>query len=148
MKENEPTLALSLTVNNGSEALDFYTRAFGAKELYRMPMPDGSIAHAEFVIGNTNIYLSEDSPEWHASSMPEGGRASCLFSLAVESCDAAFAKAVAAGGEPLMEPMDQFWGMRTGMIQDKYGYRWTFREFLEEVSPEEMMKRAQEMASA
>ncbi len=148
MEGNEPTLAISLTVNNGSEALDFYAKAFGAKESFRMPMPDGSVAHAEFTIGNSTIYLSEDSPEWHAFSMSEGEKASCLFSLGVESCDEAFAQAVAAGAKPLMEPMDQFWGMRTGMVQDQYGYRWTLRQFLEEVSPEEMMKRAQAMAAS
>ncbi len=143
MKENEPTLALSLTVKDGSKALDFYAKAFGAKELLRMPMPDGSIAHAEFMVGNTTIYLSEDSPEWHAVALPDGATAPCLFAIGVENCDEAFAQAVAAGAEPLMEPADQFWGMRVGMVKDLEGYRWSFRQCLEEISPEEMMERAQ-----
>ncbi len=148
MNENEPTLALSVTVRDGNEALEFYSKAFGAEELFRMPMPDGSVAHAEFKIGNTQIYLSESSPEWHAAAMPEGSTAPCLFSLGVESCDDAFAKAIAAGAEPLMEPADQFWGMRVGMVKDPDGYRWSFRQFLREVSPEEMMKLAEEFHSA
>lgn len=141
MKENEPTLALSLTVNDGNAALEFYARALGAKELYRMPMPDGSVAHAEMMIGNTKVYLSEGCPEWHCAPMPEDGQASCLFGLNIESCDESYAKAVEAGGVPLMEPADQPWGSRSGMIKDPYGYRWSFSQFIEEVSPEEMCRR-------
>lgn len=146
MKEDQPTVSLSLTCKDAGAALDFYTRAFGAKELYRMPMPDGKgVAHAEFMIGNTLIYISDESPEWHAVAMPEGTRASCLFGIQTDSCDASFKQAVEAGGEPLNEPADQFWGMRSGMIRDPFGYRWSFAEFLEEVSPEEMARRAQEL---
>jgi len=145
MSAPEPTVSLSLTVKNGNDALDFYTRAFGAEELYRMSMPDGGVAHAEFMIGNTKIYLSEDSPEWHAEAMPEGTKASCLFSIATDSCDDAFQRAVEAGGKPLSEPEDQLWGCRSAMIQDAFGYRWSFGQFIEEVSPEEMARRAKEL---
>jgi len=141
MKENEPTLGLSLTVNDGNAALEFYALAFGAKELFRMPMPDGSIAHAEMMIGDTKVYLSEGCPEWHCAPMPEGVQASCLFGLNIESCDESFARAVAAGGVALMEPADQPWGSRSAMIRDPYGYRWSFSQFIEEVSPEEMCRR-------
>jgi len=77
----EPTVAFSLTVKDGSRALQFYAKALGAEELYRMPAPDGGIAHAEFMIGNTRIYISEESEEYHAFAMPEGVTASCLFSI-------------------------------------------------------------------
>ncbi len=64
MNENEPTVSVSLTMKNAADALDFYTRAFGAKELYRMPMPDGTgVAHGEFMIGNTKFYISDKPPE-------------------------------------------------------------------------------------
>jgi len=145
MKENEPTVSISLTVKNGSDALDFYTRAFGAKELYRMPTPDGGVAHAEFMLGNTKIYLSDESEEWHAFAMPEGTMASCLFSIQTDSCDESFSRAKDAGAEVLSEPEDQFWGMRSAIVKDPFGYRWSFGEFLEEVSPEEMEKRAKEL---
>ena len=145
MKENESTVSISLTVKSASDALDYYTRAFGAKELYRMPTPDGGVAHAEFMIGNTRVYISDESPEWHASAMSEGTRASCLFAIKTESCNNSHKQAVEAGGESLMEPEDQFWGIRSGMIQDPFGYRWSFGEFLEEVSPEEMARRAKEL---
>lgn len=141
----EPTIAISLTVKDTAAALDFYSRAFNAKELFRMPIPGGGIGHAEFVIGNSHMYISDESPEWHAYAMPEGVRASCLFAILVENCDNAFQKAVEAGGEPLNEPQDQFWGMRTAMIRDPFGYRWTVRQLIEEVSPEEMARRAKEL---
>lgn len=146
MKNSEhPSLSLSLTVKNAADALDFYTRAFGAEELFRMPMPDGSVAHAEFMIGSTRLYISGESPEWHAHAMPAEGTAPCLFALAVENSDAAFKKAVDAGGQPLREPEDHFWGLRSGMIRDPFGYRWSLGHVTEEVSPEEMIKRAKEL---
>ncbi|MFT6238002.1 MAG: PhnB protein [Akkermansiaceae bacterium] len=148
MKKNEPTLTLSLTVNDGNAALEFYTQAFGAKELYRMPMPDGSVAHAEMMIGNTKVYLSEGCPEWHCAPMPEGVQASCLFGLNIESCDDSFAQAVSAGGVPLTEPADQPWGSRSAMIRDPYGYRWSLSQFIEEVSPEEMCRRMKALTEA
>ncbi len=145
MKENEPTVSLSLTVNDGSAALDFYTRAFGAKELYRMADPGGGVAHAEFMLGNTKIFLSEASPEWHAAAMPEGAKASCLFAIQTDSCDDSFKRATEAGGEVLSEPEDQFWGCRSAIIRDPFGYRWSFGQVIEEVSPEEMARRAKEL---
>jgi len=144
-KVNEPTVAVSLTVKNAAEALDFYTKAFGAKELFRMPTPDGNVAHAEFMIGNTQIYISCEDPQWHAFAMAEGAVASSLLAIATDSCDESFQKAKEAGGEGLSDPEDQFWGMRTAIVKDPYGYRWSFRELVEEVSPEEMMKRAQKL---
>ncbi len=140
---NDPTVAVSLTVKDAAEALDFYTRAFGAEELFRLPAPDGSVVHAEFRIGNSNIYISCESEEWHAYAMAEGTMASSLLAIATDSCDDSYQKAKDAGGEGLSDPADQFWGMRTAIIKDPFGYRWSFRQLLEEVSPEEMAKRAQ-----
>jgi len=145
MKDNEPTVAISLTVKSASDALAFYSKAFGAKELYRMPTPGGGVAHAEFMIGNTKVYISDESPEWHAEAMPDGMKASCLFSIQTDDCDASFKQAVATGGKALNEPEDQFWGMRAAMVEDPFGYRWSFGQLIEEVSPEEMARRAKEL---
>ena len=145
MLETTPTVSLSLTVKNASEALSFYTKAFGAKELYRMPTPDGGVGHAEFMIGNTKIYISDESPEWHAEAMPEGTKASCLFSIETDNCDDSFKQAVEAGGEVLQQPADQFWGQRSAMIKDPFGYRWRFGQLIEDVSPEELAQRAKEL---
>ena len=145
MQETTPTVSLSLTVKNASEALAFYTKAFGAKELYRMPTPDGGVGHAEFMIGNTRIYISDESPEWHAEAMPEGTKASCLFSIETDNCDDSFRQAVEAGGEALQQPADQFWGQRSAMIKDPFGYRWCFGQLIEDVSPEELARRTKEL---
>jgi len=141
---SEPTVNFSLTVKDGNKALDFYAKAFGAKELYSMATPSGGVAHAEFQIGNSKIYLSDESEEWHAFAMPEGAKASCLFSIAVEDCDKAFETAVKAGGEALNEPANMFWGARYGMVRDPFGYRWALTQIVEELTPEEMDRRAKE----
>ena len=143
-----PTVSLSLTVKDAASALDFYSQAFGAEELFRMPAPDGGVAHAEFIIGNTRIYISDEAEEWHAFAMPEGTTASCLFSIATENCDSSYDRAIKAGGESLSQPMDFFWGTRTAIIKDPYGYRWALNQWIEDVSPEELERRAQEYFSS
>ncbi|MDQ8185065.1 VOC family protein [Pelagicoccus sp. SDUM812002] len=139
---SEASLSISLTVKDGDKALDFYARAFGAKELYRLPSPDGGVAHAEFMLGDAKVFLSEESPEWHAYAMADGAKASCLFCVAAENCDEVFAQAKAAGGTGLSEPADMFWGARSAMILDPFGYRWSLSQVIEEVAPEEIERRA------
>lgn len=141
------TISISLTCKRAAHALDFYTKAFGAVELFHIATPDGGVGHAEFMLGNTHMFMSDESAEWHAYAMPEGGRASCLFTFNVDNADEAFAKAVAAGATPLCRPQDQFFGERTSVVCDPFGYRWCLRQHIEDVSPEEMMKRAQALMS-
>lgn len=143
----EPTVSFSLTVKDANKALAFYTEAFGAKELFRMPTPDGGVAHAEFMIGNTHIYISDESEEWHAFAMPDGTMASCLFSVMTDDCDAAYKGATGAGAESLSEPENQFWGSRSAIVKDPFGYRWSLNQQIEEVSPEELTKRAEALFS-
>lgn len=140
----EPTVSLSLTVKDTAHALSFYTEALGAQELFRMPSPEGGIAHAEFMLGNTRIYISDEAAEWHAFAMPEGAMASCLFSIMTEDCDTSYAQAIKAGAKSLSEPMDQFWGTRSALLKDPFGYRWSLNQKIEDVSPEELERRAQE----
>lgn len=110
-----------------------------------MAMPDGSVAHAELTIGNTHLYLSGESPDWHAYAMPEGSKASCIFAINTGSCDDSFKKAVEAGAKPLVEPQDQFWGRRTAVVLDPFGYRWSLSQLVEVVPPDEIMRRAQKL---
>lgn len=138
-----PTVSLSLTVKDANEALKFYQDALDAKEVFRLPTPDGGIAHAEFMVGNTHIYISDEAPDWHAFAMPEGGMASCLFSIMVDDCDKAYEQAVKVGAKSLSPPQDQFWGMRSAVVKDPFGYRWSFGHMIEEVHPEELAQRAQ-----
>ena len=139
----EPTVFLSLTVKDASTALEFYSRALDAKEVFRMQAPDGGIGHAEFTIGNTNIYISDEAPGWHAYAMAEGATASCLFAIATDDCDQSYERALKEGTDPLNPPEDQFWGIRSAMVKDPFGYRWSFGQRIEEVGPEEIAKRAQ-----
>ena len=144
----EPTVSFSLTVKDASIALNFYSEAFGAEELFRLPTPEGDVAHAEFMIGNSRIYISDESAEWHAFAMSEGATASCLFSIMTEDCEASCDRAIKSGAELLSEPKDYFWGTRTALIKDPFGYRWAFNQKIEDVSPEEIARRAQEFFSS
>lgn len=143
-----PTVAFSLTVKDSSNALQFYADAFGAEEVFRMPSPEGGVAHAEFMIGNTRIYMSDEYAEYHAFAMPEGTTAACLFSIMIEDCDKAYNRAIRAGAKSLTEPTDQFWGTRSAVIKDPFGYRWSLNQIVEELSPEEIEKRAQALYSS
>jgi len=143
-----PSVSISLTLKSAAEGLEFYKRAFGAEELFRMDTPGGGVAHGEFMIGDTRIFISDEAPEWHALAMPEGATASCLFSILVENCDAAFQRAVEAGAEGLSEPQDQFWGSRSAVLRDPFGYRWSVIQPLEDLSPEEIMERARKLFGA
>ena len=147
-QKTEPTIALSLTVKDAASALNFYSTALGAVEVFRMPAPDGGVAHAEFMIGNTRIYISDEAEEWHAFAMPEGTTASCLFSIMTEDCDSAFHRAIEAGAQSLSEPENKFWGTRSALIKDPFGYRWSFNQMVEELSPDEMAERAQAFFSS
>jgi PhnB protein len=138
----EPTVSISLTCKPSDEAMAFYTKALGAKELYRIPMPDGSIAHGEFMIGNTRLFISGEAPQSHAFAMAPGASASCVFSVATEDCDSAFKQAVDAGATPLTEPQNFFWGSRNASVRDPYGYRWSFAQRIEKLTPEELAERA------
>ncbi len=140
-----PSVSLSLTVNDAAEALAFYTNAFGAKETFRMNMPDGTIAHCEFNIGDTKIYMSGESPEWHAYAMPEGTMSSCLICLAVENCDASHEQALKAGATSLFAPTDQFWGIRSCVVKDPFGYRWSMGHMVEKMTDAEIAERAKQL---
>ena len=143
--DTPPTVSLSITVKDGNAAIEFYKEALGAEVVLLMRDPGGGVAHSEMMIGTSKVYLSDESPEWHAKAMPEGMQAPCLFSVATEDCDAAFKRAVEAGGKPLREPENMFWGVRESMVEDPFGYRWSFAQMVEEVSPEEFERRAKEL---
>ncbi len=140
-----PTVSLSLTVKRAADALEFYKNAFGAEEKYRMSTPDGGVAHGEFQIGNTRIYISDEAEEWGAFAMPESATASCLFTIMTEDCDAAHQKALEAGATTVSPPTDQFWGMRSAVLRDPYGYRWSLGQITEQLSHEEIDRRAREL---
>ncbi|MEM1084312.1 MAG: VOC family protein [Verrucomicrobiota bacterium] len=144
---SQATVTLSLTVkcSEVANALDFYAQAFGAVESFRLAGPDGLIAHAEFDIGNTHLFLSGESPDWQAMAMPDGTTASCLFAIHTDDCDKAYAKAIAAGATSVSEPETYFWGSRDAVVRDPFGYRWALGQKMEDLTPDEIAARAKEL---
>ena len=138
------TLTPYINIKGAAEAIEFYKKAFGAKEVGRITMASGVIAHAEIEIGDSKIMLAEESAQWgNKSPVTLGGSPVCLC-LYVEDVDAVFARALAAGAKVTdgMEVKDQFYGDRTGSVTDPFGHKWTIMTHKEDVSFEEMQKRA------
>ena len=131
-----------LIVNDGAGAIEFYKKAFGATELMRMAQPDGKIGHAEIRIGDSPIMLADESPEMGARSPQSFGGSPVSILLYVEDVDAIFTQAVAAGAKVRRPVADQFYGDRTGGVEDPFGHVWYISTHTEGVSPEEMRKRA------
>lgn len=129
-----------LMVDGAADAIDFYGRAFDAEERYRMPMPDGTIGHAEVVIGGAVVYLADapDDMPGQAGNPRKLGGTSVLLHRYVVDVDAAVAKAEAAGATVLRAPEDQFYGDRAAVVADPWGHQWSLHTHVRDVSPEEM----------
>jgi len=138
------TVTAYLTVNDGARALDFYTRAFGAKEIARMPGPGGKLMHAEFKIGDSHLMLSDEFPGMSSCKAPTslGGTTVSMF-LYVPDVDATFRRAVDAGCKVIAPVMDMFWGDRFGKLEDPFGNQWSMATHKEDVSADEMRRRAE-----
>ena len=134
-----------LFVAGAAEAIDYYTQIFGARELYRLNGPGGKVAHAELQIGDSRFMLAEEHPEIGARSPHTIGGSPSMLLLYVEDVDALFARAIAAGAKPLRAIQDQFYGDRTGALADPFGHQWTLATHKEDVSPEEMTQRFEQM---
>ena len=137
----------SLTIKGCAEALEFYKKAFGATELYRISMPDGSIMHAEMQFGDSRVMMSDEFPRWNCLSPKTIGDTATGLMFFVLDVDATFGQAVAAGATVLEKPTDQFWGDRTGRLLDPFGHRWSLATHKVDVPPEEMARRAAEYMS-
>ena len=145
--EGYSTLTPYLAVEDASTAIDFYQRAFGAKERARMPGPGGSVMHAELEIGDSVIMLSDPFPQSSTKPPKELGGTSVSIMTYVEDTDSAYKQAIDAGATSLMEPDDMFWGDRFSLVEDPFGHQWTIATHVEDVSPEEMQKRSEEWAA-
>jgi PhnB protein len=132
-----PYLALS----DAPKAIAFYEKALGAKELYRLPMPDGRIGHAEIQIGDCRIMVADESPDWGNKSAKSLGGSPIGLCVYSDNVDALADRFVKAGGRVVRELADQFYGDRSGTYEDPEGYRWTLAQHIEDVSPEEMKRR-------
>ena len=137
------TVTPYLVCRGAAKAIEFYKKAFGAKEKLVMRGPGGSVMHAEIVIDGSVVMLSDEMPEMGARS-PEsiGGTASGVF-IFTPHVDVAYARAIAAGSTPEMPPMDMFWGDRYCKFLDPFGHRWSMATHIEDVSPKEMARRGE-----
>ncbi len=130
-----------LVVRGGAAAIEFYKKAFGAKELRRMPGPDGKLMHAELQIGDSRVFLNDEFPDMGAIS-PLGYKGTPVtLHLFVEDADKQFNQAVDAGAQVVMPLADQFWGDRYGIVKDPYGHQWSIGSHMEDLTPQQMRER-------
>jgi PhnB protein len=137
-----------LAVDDADRAIEYYKKAFGAKERGRMEAPGGKIGHAEVEIGDSVVMLSDALPQFSTRPPSELGGTSVSMFLYVEDVDAVVKRAVDAGATITMEVADQFWGDRFGVVQDPYGHLWSIATHVEDVPPEEMAERAKQAMAA
>ena len=146
--DNYPRVTPYLVVDGAAEAIDFYTRVFGGKEQMRMPAPGNKIGHAEIKFGDAVVMLADSVAEMgHKSPKTLGGSPISLL-LYVEDADATVSKSVENGAKLVRPVENQFYGDRLGGVEDPFGHLWYVATHVEDVSPEEMKRRMEAMATA
>jgi PhnB protein len=133
-----------LIVKGAAEAIEFYKRAFGATEMLRMADPQGRVGHAEIRIGDSVIMLADEHPDMGYRGPRALGGSSVSILLYLEDVDEVFQRALKAGAKALRPVTNQFYGDRSGTLEDPFGHVWTIATHVEDVSPEEMKRRAEE----
>ncbi|MFL5825958.1 MAG: VOC family protein [Thermoleophilaceae bacterium] len=133
-----------LAVDDAAQAIDFYKRAFGARERMRMDAPGGKIGHAELEFGDSIVMLSDPFPQSSSRPPKELGGTSAAFFLYVDDVDQITQQAVDAGATLTKPVEDMFWGDRSGQVEDPFGHQWQLATHTEDVPPEEMARRAKE----
>ena len=141
-----PQVMPYLCVDGAADAIEFYAQVLGAKERMRMPGPEGKIGHAELQVGDSIVMLADEHPDMGFIGPKSIGGTPVVVHAYVEDVDAAFARALAEGAKELRSPEDQFYGDRSGQFEDPFGHRWSIATHVEDVSADEMAKRAAAMA--
>ena len=136
------TVTPSIFVAGAAKAIDFYKKALGAEEVMRFPGPDGTIMHAEIRIGDSHHARRRDARAGGKGPKSYGGTPVSFFVYG-EDVDAAWKRAVDAGAKPIMPLEDQFWGDRTGCIEDPFGHHWWLAQHIKDLTPEELKKAAE-----
>ena len=136
------TVNTYLTVQDGPAAIDFYQKAFGMEVAFRLDSPPGKVGHAELRLGDSTIMLSDEMVGGACRSPKALGGTSVTLFLYVPDVDKTFNQAVAAGGQVVMPVEDMFWGDRFGSVTDPFGHNWGLATHIEDLSPEELQKRA------
>lgn len=134
-----------LIVNGAAAAIDYYSKAFGAKELFRLPMGD-KVGHAEIMIGDSHVMLADESPERGFQGPKSRGGTTVSLMVYVDDVDAMFDRAVKAGAKADRPVENQFWGDRMGTLTDPFGHCWSLATHVEDVPPDEMNRRMGEFS--
>jgi PhnB protein len=145
--DNYPRVTPYLAIDGAAAAIDFYKKAFGAKERLRMPGPEGKIGHAEIDIEGALIMLADEYLPMSFRSPKTVGGSPVMIHMYVSDVDAFFKRAREAGAEVLREPATQFYGDRSCSLKDPFGHLWSVATHVEDVSEEELRKRAEQLAS-
>lgn len=130
-----------LRAKDAEKMIAFCKRAFGATEKFRLVEPSGRIGHAELMLGNAVLMLSDEFPEWDIYGPEADARSTFVIHLHVDDADATIEQAVSAGARLVRPPQDQFYGERSGTVRDPFGYDWMIGHSIEEVDPDEMLRR-------
>jgi PhnB protein len=146
--EGYPRVTPYLIVGGAADAIGFYTEALGFTERMRMPGPDGLIGHAELELGESVLMLADENPAMGMLGPRSIGGTPVTIHTYVDDVDGTFERAVNAGAKSLRDVEDQFYGDRSGQLEDPFGHRWNLATHVEDVSPEEMSRRAAELAAA
>jgi PhnB protein len=143
ISDNYRRVTPCLIVHGGTKALEFYAAVFGATERMRFPGPDGTVAHAEIEIGDSVVIVEEEDPQRGTTAPPAGGLSGTpVFQfIYVDDVDAVVARAVELGATMQRAPVDQFYGDRDAHIVDPFGHGWTVASHVEDIGPEELMRR-------
>jgi PhnB protein len=143
--DDYPQVMPYLIVDGASAAIEFYKGVLGASERIRLDGPDGKVGHAELQIGEAVIMLADENPGMSIEGPKSVGGTPVTIHVYLEDADAAFERAVQAGAKPLRAVEDQFYGDRSGQFEDTYGHRWNVATHVEDISEEEMVRRAAEI---
>jgi len=140
--EGYSTITPLLVVDGAADAIEFYKKAFGAREILRRPGPDGRLMHAEIRIGDSRIMLVDAFPGRRSKAPAALGGSPVTIHMYVEDADAIFTSAIAAGAQVTMPIDDMFWGDRYGRLEDPFGHQWSIATRRENLSEEEIVSRA------
>ena len=134
-------LFVYLRARNAGQAIDFYKRVFGATEKFRLVEPSGRIGHVELTFGSSTLMISDEFPEYDCLAPDPNVKTAMVLHVHVDDCDAVIDAAVRAGARLVRAPEDHFYGERSGMIRDPFGYDWMVGHSIEEITPAEMQRR-------
>ena len=140
--EGYPQVIPYLAIDGAGDAIEFYTNVFGARERMRMPAPEGKVGHAELELGDSLIMLADEFPDMGNRSPKSIGGSPVTIAIYVEDVDSVFERAIQEGATSLRPVENQFYGDRTGQLEDPFGHRWSVATHVEDVPPDEMEKRA------